>query len=64
MNDLIKILTSNILKWAAAMFCISWIWKILEITFYGDIQPRIVDDLMWILWGVSLIIAYIWGKKS
>lgn len=30
---------------------VSIVWQILEMVFYGKVQPRIVDDVIWlILW--------------
>ena len=27
---------------------ISFLWKVLELIFYGEIQPRIVDDIIYL----------------
>ncbi len=31
----------------AILVCI--VWQILEMVFYGKVQPRIVDDVIWII---------------
>ena len=28
---------------------VSIVWMILEMVFYGKVQPRIVDDVVWII---------------
>ena len=49
-------------RWAMAMLFIACVWQALEFTFYGAIQPRTVDSIMWGLWGITLIFAYREGK--
>lgn len=44
------------LKWLAlAYWAISLIWISLELIFYGEIQTRIVDDIIAFLWIATLI---------
>lgn len=33
-------------------------WQLLEILFYGEIQPRIVDDIVSLLWITVICYAY------
>lgn len=44
------------LKWIALVYlAISLIWMALELFFYGEIQHRIVDDVVAFLWIVTLV---------
>lgn len=36
----------TIIQTCAAVVMLAGIWRMLEILFYGEIQPRIVDDIM------------------
>lgn len=44
------------------LFCvvvaINICWQLLEILIYGEIQPRIVDDIICILWIFAVCFAY------
>lgn len=33
-------------------------WQLLEILIYGEIQPRIVDDIIGLLWTLAIYLAY------
>lgn len=44
-------------------FFVFFIWQGLELLFYGTIQPRIVDDIMDLIWIGTLIWAYISGRN-
>lgn len=39
------------------------IWKSLELIVYGEIQPRVVDDLMGVVFLYGMWKAYILGRK-
>lgn len=39
------------------------IWKALEIIVYGEIQPRVVDDLMGLIFLYGMVEAYRMGKR-
>lgn len=41
-----------------SIFVISIIWWTLELAFYGEIQPRIVDDCVSLCWIGVICIAY------
>lgn len=35
------------------LVAIGWLWEILEMVFYGTVQPRKVDDIIsfvWVVW--------------
>lgn len=40
------------------------IWEYLELKIYGEVQPRVVDDIMFLLWSAFVIIAYLIGRLS
>lgn len=42
---------------------IGFIWQGLEMIFYGEIQPRKVDDIIWILYTALIVLAYKRGFK-
>ena len=44
-------------------FSTAIIWQALEIIVYGEIQPRVVDDLMGIVFLCGMIEAYRMGKR-
>lgn len=37
---------SLILRTCIRFFLIGLLWQVLELIFYGEIQPRIVDDII------------------
>lgn len=37
---------------------ISICWQLLEVLIYGEIQPRIVDDIIGLLWTGAICFAY------
>ena len=39
------------------------IWQALEIIAYGEIQPRVVDDLMGLVYLYGIVEAYRMGKR-
>ena len=39
------------------------IWQALEIIIYGEIQPRVVDDLIGLVFLYGMIKAYRMGKR-
>lgn len=46
------------------MLAVSLLWVVLELFIYGEVQPRKVDDIMWLVWGVSLVMAYKEGESK
>lgn len=44
-----------------AIGLIGHIWQALEEHIYGGVQPRIVDNIVTILWIVLAILAYVKG---
>ena len=44
-------------------FAAAVIWQALEIIVYGEIQPRVVDDLMSIVFLYGIVAAYRIGRK-
>jgi hypothetical protein len=44
-------------------FATAIIWQALEIIVYGEIQPRVVDDLMGLVFLYGMVEAYIMGKR-
>lgn len=47
----------------AFLFVSDIIWKLLELIVYGEIQPRVVDDLMGIVFLYGMWKAYLLGRK-
>ena len=37
---------------------IFFIWQLLELILYKEIQPRLVDDIIGFIWTYYLIVAY------
>lgn len=37
---------------------IGLVWYLLEFLFYGEIQPRIVDECISLLWTIAIFFAY------
>ena len=44
-------------------FVAAVIWQALEIIVYGEIQPRVVDDLMGLVFLYGMVEAYRMGKR-
>ena len=44
-------------------FVTAIIWQALEIIVYGQIQPRVVDDLMGLVFLYGMVEAYRMGKR-
>lgn len=40
------------------LVAIGWLWEILEIVFYGAVQPRKVDEIISFVWMVAVVLAY------
>ena len=43
-------------------FATAIIWQALELIVYGEIQPRVVDDLMGLVFLYGMVEAYRMGK--
>lgn len=53
------------IKWLlTSMFIISIVWQLLEYFIYGEIQHRIVDDIMAAIWIITLYWAFYIGKDA
>lgn len=48
----------NLFWLTVAIVLIGYIWKAAEMVFYGEIQPRRVDDLITVVWTVTVALAY------
>lgn len=46
------------------LVAIGWLWEILEMVFYGTVQPRKVDDIISFVWVVAVVLAYKKGRKD
>lgn len=44
-------------------FATAIIWQALELIVYGEIQPRVVDDLMGLVFLYGMVEAYRMGKR-
>ena len=44
------VIKPQVIKALIMWIAIAFIWSALELIWYGEVQPRIVDDIMWILW--------------
>lgn len=44
-------------------FVAAIIWQALEIIIYGEIQPRVVDDLIGVVFLYGMVEAYRIGKR-
>lgn len=54
-----KKINSKFLKFLiCSVTVICMIWAILELAFYGEIQLRIVDDCISVLWIIVICLAY------
>ena len=42
---------------------ISFLWQLLEYLIYGEIQPRIVDDIVGLTYVIAILYAYKMGRK-
>ncbi len=49
---------------AIGMLAAGFLWQLLEKLFYGDIQPRLVDDLIYLLWAGTVFYSYYKGRKD
>lgn len=49
---------------AVGMVVAGFLWQLLEKLFYGDIQPRFVDDLIYLLWAGTVFYSYYRGRKD
>ncbi len=62
MNDEEKII-NNVLLLLLTYFAIGFLWQALEMVFYGEIQPRKVDDIIGIVWVACIVKAYYRGLR-
>ena len=42
---------------------ISFLWQLLEYLIYGEIQPRIVDDIVGLTYVIAILYAYKMGRS-
>lgn len=53
------------LKWLLiSMLVISVLWQLFEYLIYGEIQHRLVDDIMAAIWIITLYWAFYIGKDA
>lgn len=53
------------LKWMLITMCVVTIlWQIFEQLIYGEIQPRLVDNIMGAIWIITLFWAFYIGKDT
>ena len=64
MKERIERLLCNVAFFIVMMFSVAWIWCALEIGLYGEVQTRIVDGWMMLVFGVVVIVAYVYGRCS
>ena len=48
----------NIFWLFVILVAIGWLWEILEMIFYGTVQPRKVDEIISFVWIVVVVLAY------
>ena len=48
------------LIWTIMLVC--WIWQGLEVMFYGETQPRKVDEIITLIWVGIVVKAYYLGR--
>lgn len=51
---------TQVIKALIVWIAIALVWSALELIWYGEVQPRIVDDIMWILWLLFIYDAMRW----
>ena len=51
----------SLIKIFGCIILVGWIWMLLEKSIYGEIQPRVVDTIISIVWAYVTILAYIIG---
>ena len=54
----------NIFWFLIILTAIGWLWEILEMIFYGTIQPRKVDEIISFVWAVVVVMAYKKGRRD
>lgn len=53
------------LKWLLiTMLTITVLWQLFEYFMYGEVQPRLVDDIIGIIWIITLYWAFYIGKDA
>ena len=52
-----------ILLWFAVV-AINTVWQLLETLLYGEIQTRLVDDVIVFFWVGAIVLAYLKGRKD
>lgn len=54
----------NIFWLFVVLAAIGWLWQVLEMVFYGVIQPRKVDEIISFVWSVVVVMAYKKGRRD
>lgn len=54
----------SLLLFVLGEWLLAEIWEYLELKIYGEVQPRVVDDIMFLLWSAFVITAYLIGRLS
>lgn len=53
------------LKWLLiTMLIVTILWQLFEYSIYGEIQPRIVDNIIAVIWIITLYWAFYIGKDA
>lgn len=53
------------LKWLfITMLIVTVLWQLFEYFIYGEVQPRIVDDIIGVIWIITLYWAFYIGKDA
>ena len=56
-------INSFMLRTALGIIVVSVVWQVMEKLFYGEVQPRVVDNIIAVIWIVSVYAAYFVGRK-
>lgn len=62
MKELERIL-NNIFWLIFNILMVNLIWQRLEVMFYGDVQPRKVDEIITLIWVGIVVKAYYIGRE-
>ena len=54
----------NIFWLFVVLAAIGRLWQVLEMVFYGVIQPRKVDEIISFVWAVVVVMAYKKGRRD
>lgn len=63
MMDKLEQKTNSIILLVCFYVAAGFIWQILELTTYGEVQPRIVDNVMSLIFLAGIVGAYRRGNR-